>query len=269
MENIRFRILYLGTCEHEKYKLVRTDDMQEMIKSPTYAVLVDHPSFGMVLFDTGDSDDWQTINDKVINELYPTTEHYPLKPLLQSFGVGLDDISQVVLSHLHHDHVGGLRNFENKPAGSGVIVAEEEARDIFFKTIADKSLLGHAYTPASYEGLSGITYKTINGCVGLAEGLTLFVQRSHVSGLIGMILQLNDKDTVVFTSDSVYTQEAFDHSIPPGGALNVGDDDFLKNLTFLKALQKDLNATLFFGHDYDQARTWADKGWISALNQVV
>lgn len=268
MGKLRFRILCLGKSEHEKYKLVRTEDREERIVSPRTAVLIDHPDVGLVLYDTGDSDRWQTENSSEVNALYPTTEHIPLDERLAACGVEVSQIRRVVLSHLHFDHVGGLRHFSGLEAGKNVIVPEPEAREVFFKTIANSEMLGHAYTPSLYANLPGVTYQPVNGVIELAPNFTLFVQNCHTEGVIGMILKLADGRAVVFSGDTLYTKESYEKALAPSGALHVTDDEFLKNREIIRQMQKDLNAELFFGHDYPQTVRWEKLGWIDSTAQI-
>jgi glyoxylase-like metal-dependent hydrolase (beta-lactamase superfamily II) len=80
--------------------------------------------------------------------------------------------------------------------------------------------------------------------------------------VIGMILGLEKMGNVIATSDTIYTRDSYDHGLPPGGTINATTDEFFENLARIKKMEKDYDATLLFGHDYDQIKEWSEKGWI-------
>ena len=96
----------------------------------------------------------------------------------------------------------------------------------------------------------------------LAEDLTLFIQQSHTPGVIGMILKTAHSGTIITTSDTLYSAESYRRELPPGGTINKTTDEFYENLVRIRAMEKEYDATLLFGHDYDQVVAWAEKGWI-------
>ena len=268
MKTQRFKILYLGRSEHEKYKLVRTDDLTESIKSPRFAVLIQHPDKGNILIDTGDSRNMKEDHPANIDKLYPTKEFIPLDRALWSEDMRVDDIDQIIITHLHYDHVGGLQEFIGKKASKNVIVPEPEARAVFFQTIADPSNLGHAYIPKLFAGLDGVTYSPVKDMFEYAEGITLFVQDAHTAGVIGVILRLEGGGSAIFTSDTLYTRDSFYKAMPPAGELFNSEDEFQNQLNIIKKIKDDTDGVVFFGHDFDQAKELETRGWISDISQI-
>ncbi|BDF58613.1 MBL fold metallo-hydrolase [Christensenellaceae bacterium] len=268
MNGLRLKVLYLGRCEHGKFELVKTDSDTEQILSPRMAVLIDHPTLGYVLYDTGDADDWQDAYPQPLQQRYPLKEHILLEDKLEECGVKLDDINQIILSHLHFDHAGGLKKFVGKKAEKDVIVSEEEAKAVFFQTIADPAKLGPAHIPSLFHNLKSVTYRTVTGISELAEGITLFVQHCHTPGVVGMIIRLNDGMPMIFCCDTVYTRESYEKELPPGGSINKTDDEFYRQLAVLKKLQQDTGAYMVFGHDFAQTKQLEELGWITSGEQL-
>ena len=64
------------------------------------------------------------------------------------------------------------------------------------------------------------------------------------------------------TSDAIYTADSYRQALPPGGTINATTDEFYDNLERIKAMEKNYNATLLFGHDIDQILDWAGQGVI-------
>lgn len=95
--------------------LVFKNTKSEKRKFPAGAFLIEHAEHGPILFDTGYSVNIcqaGTIG-KLYNFVNPTTVkktdelHYQL----ENTGIKPDDIKTIILSHLHPDHIGGLKDF--------------------------------------------------------------------------------------------------------------------------------------------------------------
>ena len=79
------------------------------------AGLIYHPDVGLILFDCGSCEDvianW---NPKIVECTPRTWEKgtHGLPEAIAATGAGtIKDVKAVVLSHLHHDHAGGMEHF--------------------------------------------------------------------------------------------------------------------------------------------------------------
>jgi glyoxylase-like metal-dependent hydrolase (beta-lactamase superfamily II) len=268
MEGLQFKVLYLGGTYIHKNDLVKTNNVEEIVISPHYAILIKHPQLGNILFDTGDDDNWEQSYSEYIKSKYPMVEFISLGDELSANNLTYSDIDTVILSHLHFDHAGGLKHFSGEKAGRKVYVSEEEARELFYQTILNPEDLAPAYIQSQYESIPGIAYYPIRDVIRLADDITLFVQKCHTPGVIGLVLTLADGGNIIITSDTIYTRESYDRELPPGGSINKTQSEFYNNLEMVKGMQESLNAVLFFGHDDDQAKDWKEKQWISSIEQV-
>lgn len=79
------------------------------------AFLLQHPTHGSILFDTGYAPRLAAAFAHWPERLYkyvtPTTFGTPVVQHLAGIGVTAAQVSMVIVSHLHADHVGGLRDF--------------------------------------------------------------------------------------------------------------------------------------------------------------
>jgi N-acyl homoserine lactone hydrolase len=98
------------------YKLF-TDKVQ--VDIPIYAWVIEHPE-GIIVVDTGDNADSKT--DFIIRSEFFVPQDEEIGPQLAKLGIGIKDISKVVLTHLHPDHTNGLKYFEKMP----ILVSYEE-----------------------------------------------------------------------------------------------------------------------------------------------
>ena len=85
----------------------------EQVRIPVYSVLVEHDD-GLFLIDTGI--DLGHMNRVLPFELPEQTEKQTIPAQLEACGFRVDDVTAVVNSHLHIDHVGGNQLFK----GTGV-----------------------------------------------------------------------------------------------------------------------------------------------------
>ena len=87
------------------------------IEFPSFCGLIHHPQAGWLLFDTGYADHFFTATQHLPERLYrmalpvalPKEER--LLTQLATRGLTAADISYVIVSHYHGDHVAGLRDF--------------------------------------------------------------------------------------------------------------------------------------------------------------
>ncbi|MGE3256131.1 MBL fold metallo-hydrolase, partial [Pseudonocardia sp.] len=105
-------------------------------RCPAIAYIVETPQ-GRILWETGISarageewlQEWQDVVS--IDELTPEAH---VERQLAALGLGPDDFRYVVLGHMHTDHAGGLRLFED--AGAEIVVHEREYAHITAMTEA-------------------------------------------------------------------------------------------------------------------------------------
>mgnify|MGYP003261326203 FL=1 len=121
---LKLRVLYLGKMEFPRFRLVECDNEATMVVSPAVALLIQHPTLGNILYDTGNSADFlKTYTPEMLHN-YPITEMITIEEALAKEGLTPGDIDQLILSHLHFDHAGGLQHFVGTKAIDHVLVSE-------------------------------------------------------------------------------------------------------------------------------------------------
>ena len=89
------------------------------------AALIEHPKAGPILFDTGAATGFRELWPPIVQELFAITTYereHQLDAALEATGFGIDDISAVVMSHLHLDHAGGLELFRGRDTFGDVLL---------------------------------------------------------------------------------------------------------------------------------------------------
>lgn len=255
---LKLRVLYLGKMEFPRFRLVECDNEATMVVSPAVALLIQHPTLGNILYDTGNSADFlKTYTPEMLHN-YPITEMITIEEALAKEGLTPGDIDQLILSHLHFDHAGGLAAFAGTQAFRHVLVAEADLKQAWWSVTTGQK---GPYIRSLFD-LPGIRFETIRDTTWLAEDLGLFVQQAHTPGVLGMILKTQHHGTLLTTSDTLATAESYQHDLPPGTAAPAVEAAFHANRRRVQALAAEYQATLLFGHDAAQVQAWAGKGTI-------
>lgn len=258
MSSMKISVLYLGKIECKRLHLVACPEEETMIQSPMVAILIQHPTLGNLLYDTGNTPFYNSVYGEEILKTYPITEFISIEDALAEKGLKPADIDRIILSHLHFDHVGGLQYFVGTKALQNVMVAEEELKNAYYCVMTGNA---GAYVKELFD-LPGICFTPICEEVRLADDLHLFLQASHTPGVIGMRLMLSQEGCIITTSDTIYTKDSYEQWLPPGGNINKTPAEFFDNLERIQAMQKEYKATLLFGHDYEQVRSLAARGYL-------
>lgn len=230
---------------------------QDTIKVPVGFFVVMHPK-GNVLFDTGN-------NDKIITDpsywgpafqrLSPVnTPDMAIDAQLGRIGLKPDDITHVVVSHLHLDHGGNVGKFPN----STLVVQKDEIRNAFWPEpgtagpyipgdIAPlRSDLGEAM-PNKYKMIQ------LNGDMDIFGDGSVVVKRwvGHTPGSQMMVVRLPKTGTIILTGDNAYFRENVEKNILPNVALAYDPPGILRAYEWIRYLQATEKADFFTAHDPD------------------
>lgn len=114
--SVKFDLLKVGHCQHPECIALRGGG-RRAIDFPALVGLIEHPTFGLMLYDTGYSRHFHQATAKLPECLYRWVTPVTLPPeeellcQLESRGIRAEDISTIFISHFHADHVAGLRDF--------------------------------------------------------------------------------------------------------------------------------------------------------------
>jgi glyoxylase-like metal-dependent hydrolase (beta-lactamase superfamily II) len=116
MPRIPFHLLKVGHCTHPECVTERGGRWAAAL-FPALCGLLRHPTRGWILFDTGYSGHFTDATTPFPERLYRWTTPFALAPeemltaQLRRRGIAPADIAHVLISHLHGDHIAGLRDF--------------------------------------------------------------------------------------------------------------------------------------------------------------
>jgi N-acyl homoserine lactone hydrolase len=151
-------------------------------------------------------------------------------------GVGFADVRHVILSHLHYDHCGCLRQFPH----ARISVQRREYAHAFGADI------GMAYFRDEYDD-ARLQWDLRDGDWEAQPGLRLIDTRGHTEGHQSAIVELPESGTLALPFDAGDLQENFDEEILPGECCD--DAAALGAIRRLKALEVEHRATRLLFHD--------------------
>ena len=210
----------------------------EQVRIPVYSVLIEHDD-GLFLFDTGFG--LEHTSRVLPFELPEQTETQTIPRQLELCGFSVSDVTTLVNSHLHFDHVGGNKHLTD----SKVVVHERElaqARD-------HESFEFFGYSDKTWD-YEGARIEPVSGDLELAPGLWLFETPGHTVGHYSLLVG----EKLLFAFDVMYTPAALDKEIQAG--FHNDPVAGVRSIRRVKAVAAEHAAEVFFSHDMDAWQTY-------------
>lgn len=210
--------------------------------------LIEHPTEGLILFETGGGKDYPTAWGAPLNDIFAQHEYNSDQELdvqIAKTGHSIKDIKAVVMGHLHLDHAGGLEYFRGTDIP--IYVHEKELKHAYYSVATGSDLGVYLQKDLPFD----LNWQTFHGdFLELCEGITLRHSPGHTPGLVIMQVNLKESGTWIFTTDQYHVHENFEASHPQGW-LARDHDDWVRSHQMIKMLAKRTNAKLVFGHCKD------------------
>lgn len=224
-------MLLAGHCVQLE-RFIRSGGAWCPIEFPSSVAVIPHPDGGVALFDTGYAPRFHAATARLPYRLYaallPVTcsDAESAVAQLRERGVAADQVRLIVLSHLHGDHVAGLRDF---PAarivvGDGALApgwrhrsAWANARHGFVPALLpddlERRLLPLGELAVGHTGLGG---RLRNGYDLFGDGHAFVLPLpGHTEGHLGLWLPAAGAGGVLLAGDAVWNERAFTHGELP------------------------------------------------------
>jgi glyoxylase-like metal-dependent hydrolase (beta-lactamase superfamily II) len=113
---IELRLLAAGYCK-QLQTFVFPAEQPKKVRFYALFGLLKHPKKGYILFDTGYANHYFELTRQFPYRLYALLAPVMLQPeqtalrQLERLGIRVDEVTHIIVSHFHADHIGGLRDF--------------------------------------------------------------------------------------------------------------------------------------------------------------
>ena len=237
----RLLVLPTGSCFLSESRIRRGGSSTEIVEipMPMYAIDTDD---GWIIYDTGcdpnvaidPSGTWGKLANAYRIEM--KNEDHQLARLA-SIGVTPKDVSHVVASHLHMDHAGGLRFFQD----SIIHVQKAEFRWAHFP---DK-IASAGYVASDFDSAS-LNFQLDEGDKEIVPGVYVILTDGHTPGHQSLIVDL-PSGRFLLTGDCAYERSQIDRLIPP--PVTTDEVAAVRSLARVRAIEIRDNATVLVAHD--------------------
>lgn len=247
----RIVLLTLGWEELPKSVSVYGAPPELRMREPVPGVLLQTDG-GWVLLDTGFNT--ALIRDPALyRRFFPTVEYVPVLPgpgepieeSLHDIGIDVDDIHLVALSHLHHDHAGGVKLF----AGKAPVHAQR--RELEYGLSNHPEPERNAINRIDFDD-PRIDWVLADGEAKIAPGITAVPTYGHTPGHQSFVVELDQSvggGGFVFAFDAADLTENIEQELPIGGFIDVDPAETVEPIRRLKKLAADQGFELVPGHD--------------------
>jgi len=217
---------------------------------PTF--LIEHPR-GLVLFDTGIATDAADDPRAVFGELADAvdltfTPEQRVDRQVQALGYRTEDVTDVLVSHSHFDHTGGLHLFPeaNFHIGRG---------DLDYAHFP-KPEAAHLFRVADLEPTRDYAWNEVTGDFDLFGDGTVVLLRmpGHTPGNGSLLVRLPSRN-VLLTGDTVHLRSALTDELPM--PTDHDTDQAVRSVRRLKQISETLDAMTWIAHDPED---WAEFG---------
>jgi N-acyl homoserine lactone hydrolase len=224
---------------------------------PIPAFLVEHPTAGAVLIDTGMAKAVASEGAKALGFAaglaYPVEMEpgWALTEQLATRGVDAMDVRTVVMTHLHYDHAGGIAEF---PQATFVVDVDEwrAAGSGGFTRGYARKLIDHPYDwrEIEFDDPRVTSFASFGRTVDLfGDGsIRLLSTPGHSPGHMSVLLRLESGRELLLTADAAYSRRTIDEDLLP---VFVEDDHrYRRSLREIRRyLEQTPDAAVICGHD--------------------
>lgn len=227
MKKCKLCLNYAGHCMAKANHAVK-GDASINIKFHALFGLIKHPEMGWILFDTGYTERFYEATKSFPNKLYALTTKVNItktdevKQQLKSNGILPEDITHIIISHFHADHIGGLKDFENatiycsklayrqvQKTSNQFAFAKGILKDLILENIEKRLRFIENISQAVEDDIFGIKYDLFND-----KSIYIYLLPGHAAGQIGIFIQTNITKYFLI-ADACWNERAFKNDALP------------------------------------------------------
>ncbi len=258
-------VLRVGHCVHPQCLAMRGGAWR-VAEFPALVGLIRHPTAGAILFDTGYSDHFMRATAGFPERLYRWATPVALPPeqclqtQLAQQGIAMHEVAAVFASHLHADHIAGLRDLPR----SAIWCSDAAVRHMH--TMSRLSRLSKATLTELLPDDFGGRHHTIESCASgglperwsaLGDGFDLIGDASlwavplpgHARGQMGLLLRHVDDREYLLAADVAWDIDELREDRAPAWPTRLLADDWAAHRGIRTRLHRLLHSALRAGDD--------------------
>ncbi len=235
---LRWRLLCGGACTHPEKVVLPTGKWKKRI-FPSLFSLFEHPSYGLILFDTGYArrfiDETKRFPYRIYRMTTPVrvSEADSAVAQVEKLGYQASDIRYIILSHFHADHICGCLDFPS----STFICSQKAYQSVVGKTGLKAVQQGFIpnLLPENFASRVQFIEETqrIKVISPFNEGYDLFGDGSliavdlpgHAVGQIGVFFRTEQDQQIFLAADSCWLEEQYRRNSMPHALARLITDD--------------------------------------------
>jgi N-acyl homoserine lactone hydrolase len=197
---------------------------------------------GNILVDSGMHPEDAEAGFKMKGQPFTWRQEDYLPQQLKSLGLSMGDINMLIMTHLHPDHVGWMKELPN----AEIVVQKREY------LLNGQPPINRGTIVNRYSNLDKLKWKLIEGDCILMPGITLLYTPGHTVAHQSVMIDLPESGTIILSGDATFLQENFDNEIIPTPFDNAREAFLsIKKLRMMAQLRK---AMIIPGHDIEYYR---------------
>jgi nucleoside-diphosphate-sugar epimerase/glyoxylase-like metal-dependent hydrolase (beta-lactamase superfamily II) len=251
---VRCRLFTTGFTQASSH-LADTAEPRRITTYHASFALIEHPLHGVILFDTGYSmrffEETKRWPASLYARLAPAYTHEQLSAVnvLRRLGIDAADVRRVIVSHLHADHIGGLRDFPRADfiCGPGAIDdvrgrgAIARVRRAFLPSLLPDDFSTRAFQLDQFADPGIGPFDHTHDLFG--DGSIRLVRLpGHARGQIGALLQTGCASRTFLVADAAYHSASIARASMPHGATSLFIDsrrELARTLDHLRKLHSE------------------------------
>lgn len=231
MAGVKLTLLATGYCTQSEHMLFR-DGQRKTVRFPAIIALLEHPTAGPILFDTGYSERFFVETQSFPASLYRRLTPVYLRPeetairQLAARGIPATAVRAVIVSHFHADHVCGLADFPNarylyfEDAYKAICQLRglQALRAAFLPGLLPADF-GERAQPVPLAQLKALPpdYAPFTQGIDLYGDGALIAVRvpGHAAGQMGLFVQTEDGERTFLVADACWHSRAYRENVLP------------------------------------------------------
>jgi glyoxylase-like metal-dependent hydrolase (beta-lactamase superfamily II) len=250
MKKVKLYLNYAGYCWAKENHAIKTGSNKQ-IKFHALWGLIEHPSLGYILYDTGYTEQFYRATARFPNKIYAlitkvqVTKEDEVANQLKKHNIDPNEIQHVIVTHFHADHVSGLKDFPNAKIYTSSTALEHTlalGQTFAFTKGVLKELLPNDLSKRAVL-IDKSCCKMIDPIFG--EVYDLFGDNSirvinlpgHAAGQIGLILE-TIKTNYFLIADACWLKESIEKNIMPNAVVKLFIHSWANFIDSISKIQK-------------------------------